>query len=302
MSLRFHLQGDIKSNIHGYESLSSVYQKIILSKEKDIVLYFDDAFSFDVNLAAVLGAMVYYTETKGVVCSIEGFDDKTKQMLIDNGFYSTGTISSIKSSEPYVSYRQFRLDDNDSFKKYVENELLNKDSFPKQSEGLKKEMVKNIFEIFENANHGECSHIFTCGHHYPKIENKRSRLDFTMVDVGRTFFENINDYMVRQKKTPMETAHEAIDWAVEQGNTTKLETGGLGLGLLLEFLGLNKGRMQIVSDEGYWEYDGETNQKNIYEKSIYSKFPGTIVNIEFNLDDTNSYSLVSEKKSFTGIF
>jgi len=302
MSLKFHIEGNIRSNRYGYDLLSAVYQKIIFSNDKDIVLKFDKAFGFDVNLAAVLGAMVHSAKDKGIVCSIEGFDDRTKQMLTDNGFYSTAAISSIKSSEPYVSYRQFRLEDNDSFKKYIEDELLNKDSFPKQSEGLKKEMVKNIFEIFENANHGECSHIFTCGHHYPKVENKRSRLDFTMVDIGRTFFENINDYMIRQSKVLIETAHEAIDWAVEKGNTTKSETGGLGLGLLLEFLSLNKGRMQIVSDEGYWEYDGEGNGKNIYDKSLNSKFPGTIINIEFNLDDTNSYSLISEKKEFTGIF
>ena len=300
--MEFYLEGNIRSNKLGYESLAVCYHRIIYSKEKKVVLRFDKALSFDVNLAAVLGAIFHHLKVNGIECIAKGFDSETQKTLIRNGFHFSENKASIKSSEPYVCYQQFRLDSSDSFKKYVTDQLLNKDSFPKHSDGLKKEMVKNIFEIFENANHGDCSHVFTCGHHYPQYANNRSRLDFTIVDIGRTFFHNINKHRLRNNISQILSPYDSIDWAVQKGNTTKIETGGLGLGLLLEFLDLNKGRMQILSGKGFWEYDGEARAKNEEEKTIKSEFPGSIINIEFNLDDTNSYSLTSEKKEFSGIF
>lgn len=296
------IQEEIRSNIIGYEYFAVLYQRIINSPSKAIVLDFKNNKNFDANLVAVLGAIFYEIETKGYSWEMKGVDNNTTNVLIRNGFYSGTPSVDVKSSDPYVTYHQFKLEESESFKHYIEEELLNKESFPKQSEGLKKEMVKNIFEIFENARHGGCPYIFTCGHHYPGNSYQRSRLDFTMVDIGRTFFENINEYMKQQGKQQIGTPHKSIEWAMEKGNTTKKETGGLGLSLLLEFLGLNKGRMQIVSDKGYWEYDGNTLRKNEDTIHIKSKFPGTIVNIEFNLDDTNSYCLASEKKAFSGIF
>lgn len=64
----------------------------------------------------------------------------------------------------------------------------------------------------------------------------------------------------------------------------------MGLDLLKEFVKLNKGRIQIVSATGYWEFiEGQTS----ISKIDYS-FPGTIVTIEFNFDDTAFYMLKEE--------
>lgn len=50
------------------------------------------------------------------------------------------------------------------------------------------------------------------------------------------------------------------------------------------------GKMQIISADGFWDSDN----KNIVSKTIDFHFPGTAVNIEFNLNDTNFYKLSSE--------
>ena len=67
--------------------------------------------------------------------------------------------------------------------------------------------------------------------------------------------------------------------------------GGLGLKLLREFVRLNEGRIQIVSDRGYWECD--TNGENAVR--MEQSFPGTVVNLEINTADTKSSYLKSER-------
>lgn len=53
---------------------------------------------------------------------------------------------------------------------------------------------------------------------------------------------------------------------------------------------LNKGKIQIVSSNGYWEY---THGEEVFNDLI-QKFQGTVVNIEFNLNDDSFYFLKNE--------
>jgi hypothetical protein len=85
---------------------------------------------------------------------------------------------------------------------------------------------------------------------------------------------------------------KAISWATEERNTTKSGSvpGGLGLKLLREFIDLNGGSIQIVSDAGYWRREG---QKTTTARMLH-RFPGTVVSLEINTNDTNSYALAYE--------
>lgn len=90
------------------------------------------------------------------------------------------------------------------------------------------------------------------------------------------------------------SAEEAIvwAWATKGRNTTKSgqTPGGLGLKLLTEFIKLNGGRRQIVSDAGYW-----CLQKNqVGTARLDLPFPGTAVSLELNTADSQSYMLSSE--------
>ena len=66
--------------------------------------------------------------------------------------------------------------------------------------------------------------------------------------------------------------------------------GGLGLKLLCEFIDLNGGCIQIVSDAGYWRRSGRQTAVT----KLNHPFPGTVVSVEINTADTESYSLASE--------
>ena len=60
--------------------------------------------------------------------------------------------------------------------------------------------------------------------------------------------------------------------------------------LIKDFINLNKGKLQIASDAGYWSF-----QLGKFETKRFSMpFPGTVVNIEINTADKQSYRLASE--------
>jgi len=93
-----------------------------------------------------------------------------------------------------------------------------------------------IQEIFSNAVlHSRTeSGISSCDQFFPK----RHRLDFSVADLGIGMRRNIQENM------GLELSPEAaIAWAIQERNTTKRDSvsGGLGLKLLSEFIGLNGG-------------------------------------------------------------
>ncbi|PXF58054.1 MAG: ATP-binding protein, partial [Deltaproteobacteria bacterium] len=73
--------------------------------------------------------------------------------------------------------------------------------------------------------------------------------------------------------------------------------GGLGLKLLSEFIDLNGGRIQIVSDAGYWKRE----KSKVSAAQLSQPFPGTVVSVEINTADKQSYALTYEL-SETDIF
>ncbi len=153
------------------------------------------------------------------------------------------------------------------------------------SSGLLKKFRESVFEIFSNAvMHSRTElGIFSCGQYFPT----RHRLNFSVADLGIGFRQNVKE------NTGLDlTAEKAIDWATRGRNTTRQGPipGGLGLKLLREFISLNGGRIQIVSDTGYWE-----QEKDHTSTARFSlPFPGTVVGIEINTSDTQSYVLSSE--------
>ena len=162
---------------------------------------------------------------------------------------------------------------------------MQRSEIPAMSIGLLKKFRESIFEIFSNAVlHSETEMgIFSCGQFFPK----RDKLDFSVTDLGIGIRQNVN------KNTGLNLVPEkAIIWATEGHNTTKrgLIPGGLGLKLLSEFIDLNGGRIQIVSDAGYWKRE----KGEISTARLSRPFPGTVVSVEINTADKQSYALSSE--------
>jgi hypothetical protein len=145
-----------------------------------------------------------------------------------------------------------------------------------------------ILEIFVNATiHSESGlGIFACGQYFPRMH----RLDFCVADAGIGMRRKIHKELGIKMNSD-----QAISWALQEGHTTRKGSvpGGLGLKLIREFISMNKGRIQIVSDRGYWEFSA--GRETLTRMDL--GFPGTVINIEINTADTSSYCLRGELKS-----
>lgn len=261
------------------------------SKDPDIELNFENTSWFEANLAAVLGAIISLLNSRGYSVNFSNISHDITGILTRNGFLdSSSTYRRNISTDTIISFQQFTPTQDSAFNVYIRKELLSKKDFPKHSPSLGKCIGESIFEIFENARtHGKCEYIHSCGQYYP--QNIPARLDMTIVDVGNTILNNVNNYFLTKSLQQNLKAHEAIEWAIQEGNTTKTDrTGGLGLSILREFVKLNKGVLQFVSANGFWQY----RNGHVYKREIPNAFPGTIVNVEFNFNDNSRYSLKNE--------
>ena len=81
------------------------------------------------------------------------------------------------------------------------------------SDLLKKKVRECMLEIFINAQaHGDTKNIFSCGQLYPQ----KGKIDFSIVNLGSTIQKNVSHY--RQLEI---SSIEAIEWAIQEGNTTR---------------------------------------------------------------------------------
>lgn len=281
----------IISNYVGYSELINLYNQLKNISNTRIIIDFSFCTWFEANLAAVLGAILEDVLVKDNIIYIRNLNPSIKSILNRNGFLSKfGIPEMIDYNKTTIPYQEFSQEKGARFKDYIKDKLLRKEKFPELSLLAEKKINESIFELFENAyTHGICKNIHTCGQYFP---NKMpARIDMTIVDMGQTIKANVNRYLFNLGKAIL-TGSQTIEWALIRGNTTKTgdNPGGLGLDVILEFIKLNNGKVQIVSADGYWEFIRGKTQSLLFEND----FPGTIANIEFNLDDRSYYHLKSE--------
>lgn len=279
---------DIRNDFSGFQKLINLYNIILSSHDAELKIDMSHVNWMEANMCAPLGAILYkYDQTNKII--IERLNPKLEKLLQRNGFLPNFGFNRNKipdSTGTTIEYKRFEPKDSESFKDYVASHFVGK-GIPDMSKQLHRKFRESIAEIFENAAYHSqtVSGIFTCGQHFPG----HHRLDFSIVDLGIGIRELIH------RKIGLDlSAEQAIIWAVSGINTTRqLEEGrpgGLGLKLLKEFITLNKGKIQIISDRGYWLFENNKAET----KEFISAFPGTVVNIEINTADTQSYRLSSE--------
>lgn len=192
----------------------------------------------------------------------------------------------VESVNSAIPIREFDMNNEELVQQYIYRYILKSELVPKMSSGAQKKVFRSIFEIYQNSvMHSGAKSNFVCGQYF----KYRGTMALTMVEIGRTFKDNVCSH---HSDFGHYTGKESLEWAVEKGNTTKKanETGGLGLDLIREFLGLNIGKLQILSADGYWE----EKKGVIFATDCDFSFQGSVVNIEFNLRDPNIYSTPEE--------
>jgi len=276
---------EIRSDYEGFSVLVSLAAETRECDFDDIEIDMSRATWIDANMCAPFGAILYKVGRGLNTVRLTNIPVDVETILSRNGFLCNYGWS--RRTDTYgstIEYKRFDPKDDRYFADYIEKYMIGK-GIPDMSFELLKKFRESIYEIFSNAViHSRTKQgIFSCGQYY----HKKHLFEFSIADLGIGIRQNI------QRRFGLDLpAADAINWALEGHNTTKTGPipGGLGLKLLREFIVRNEGRIQIVSDKGYWELSGE----KVTTRSFSDPFPGTVVNIVINTGDTKSYCLASE--------
>lgn len=276
----------IHHNQRGFERLVQLWAQTKACFFEQINIDLGDTSWFAADMCAPFGAILHLLNRNLNTIRLQNMPLGVEKILSKNGFLSHyGRVLIPDTWGTTIPYQRFDVKDDRYFASYIEDEFVHRAEMPDMSLGLLKKFRESVFEIFSNAViHSQTKQgIFSCGQFFPK----RNNLDFSVADLGIGIRQNILD------NRHLNLAPEAaIIWATEGHNTTKQGSipGGLGLKLLREFIDLNGGCIQIVSDAGYWHRQaGQTTTARLSHP-----FPGTVVSLEINTADTQSYVLASE--------
>ena len=201
-----------------------------------------------------------------------------------NGFLSFYGYDKIHDTfNTTLQYKKLKPTDSRYFNQYLEDDLLNRKEFPNMSDVVHERISESIQEMFVNARmHSESEFIYTCGQFFPS----EHRLNFTIVDSGIGFAKRIEKNLGQTI-----SSSDAIRWAMIEGHTTKQGvSGGLGLAILKEFITLNKGKIQIVSGDAFYELSDNTEKI----QKLNNYFDGSVISMTFKTDDNKTYKLASE--------
>ncbi|MDA3556170.1 hypothetical protein MKL42_01375 [Acinetobacter sp. AOR15_HL] len=303
----------IRSDSAGFQLTLKLVNTIQEDSINEFLFDFTKCSKLSHNGIVILGGVINYIENQNVLkkevfkknISWVGIDFKKNsmsQLLIENltsyNFfnYFNKNIESIShnNTERYIGYREHTsvLDVN-ALTEYLEYDWLSNDKL-KLSNKLKGQIISKIMEIFMNAyGHGVKGQehkklgVYSCSE-YDKSERK---LHLSVLDFGIGIVKNV------MKHSNITDKIKAMEWALTLGNSTNTDSKdpiarGLGLALLVEFVKINKGQLQIFSNDvmAYVNKDGSFTITT-------NKFPisGTLVSITINCDD-RFYAFASEKK------
>mgnify|MGYP004492319135 FL=1 len=275
----------IHSTYEGYLELFKTFQcyvKDVPDDLTDIVMDFRGNTWFDANLLPIVYAFAEYGQNKHNINS--RYENQTNcklhKLLIRNNFAKLCFQLEHKprKNETVVPFKVFKSNDTYGFGNYIDAEIVR--YFPVMEENVKRDLSGYIQELFGNAQiHGNCIKVYTCGQYYPA----NHKMDFTIVNLGTTIKTNVVEYL---RDINSKIPENCIEWAVQPEHSTKrINSGGIGLSLMKEFIHYNNGKYQIVSGNEFWELD----KKMENSKELKYHFPGTIVNIEIDQNDTNIY-------------
>ncbi len=280
--------GEIRSSQASFSRLAKLHVALNACLFDTIEVDFSTCPWFDANMSAALG--VVFARAADNIKTIEParLRPDIEKILSKNSFLTEfGFRKCLDTHGTTIPYQRFAIAEDRNFAEYLNSHLSGKD-LPRMTSALSARFKNSILEIFVNATiHSESElGIFACGQYFPN----KHRLDFCVADAGIGMRRKIHKELELKMNSD-----QAIKWALQEGHTTRKGSvpGGLGLKLIREFINVNKGRIQIVSDRGYWEFSA--GRETLTRMDL--GFPGTVISIEINTADTSSYCLRGELKS-----
>ena len=287
-TLNINVSQEICTGYKSHNYLSQIANLLNDSGAKNIIIDFSHTNFIAANQFAILGCIIDSCITKQCNISL-GLNTPPKilDIIKRNGFGKYFALSSMSDkNNTVIPYKCFDVDSINEYERYLTLSLFGRNDLPKMSIGVSDEIRDYLLEVFKNVkDHTSSLKVYTCGQFFPRT----SMLYFSIVDTGETIAYNVLEY---HKNHALSLPKSCLSWALEIGHTT-LDDGrprGLGLSIVKDFVNLNKGCFYIVSGSETFEI---SKGKERYLRMEHP-FPGTIVTIAFNLNDSSSYYMKNE--------
>jgi hypothetical protein len=235
---------------------------------------------------AFLGGLARWIESHGgrIQFDWETLAPKIRMNLGQSGFLESFGLTIGGWEGNSIPYRCDQIYREQAIGQYLRDAWLGR-GWVNVSPGIRDAISGRAAEIYLNAFDHSRSPIgvFSCGQHYPK----QGRLELTVIDFGI----GIPDSVRSLPQNCRMTSSEAIDWAFQDGTSTKDETigRGVGLNLLQSFVSSNRGNLRIFSGDGY----AIIEDNGVKYKDKCTKFSGALVNIALWCNE-DYYCLPSE--------
>ena len=266
MEKLFKIQ-NLQNTTKSFLFLSELQNQVLNCAETDIILDFSSCQFSHAVFTSFLGVMTEIGDAYSKKM-IYRFEKGSKTFEY---FYRSGLYDYLMSESEATHANQNAL----SFWKV---ELEDEEKLMKLSDNARQQLFKNFYELFTNAkDHSEQKYgVFVCGHWLPKVEELVFSLYDTGIGIPRLVQNKVNSHM---------NGENALQWALQTGHSTRqLEKGvprGLGLSDLQEFVDINNGRLTILSNDVYYDY----NKRNEFIKEIPYEIIGTLICVTICKDD-----------------
>jgi hypothetical protein len=202
-----------------------------------------------------------------------------KQSGICGRYYASKDDFRLSSRNSVIPFNRFkRIEDT-----YTTIEKIFNCAPVQLNRGLRNQLISKFAEVFSNAfEHGKSEiGVFCCG-----FANRSNIFSFSVYDAGVGICANVNHYL----PAPLES-EKAMEWAFDKTHSTLNGIvdypRGAGLSLLEGFARLNRGRIDVVSNDGYCRI---TDKERTFRR-LKNPIIGTIFSINIHADDKHVYLL-----------
>jgi len=257
---------NLELNYSGFCFLSKLNEKLSAMEFEEVILDFSNTGWIDANMLPPLVAIIQNAR-ENLTSFKQRTDTKSdvRKLLEKNGFFPNNNND---KSDEITKLSVFKPNETSSFITKAE-EFIEHHNFPKNSNT---NILRALSEIFTNTYiHSKTQKTTVCGQYCLT----KKQISFTISDYGVGILQ-----VVKNKVNSINTNIDAIEWALQKGTTTKTGNipGGKGLKDIDNFIFENKGKLIIVSGNGYLEKE---NNNELLKELDYN-ICGTTVSIVVN--------------------
>lgn len=269
----------INNDYFTYNMMNENFYLIDNNPDKVLCFDFSKTSFLQGNMVVYLDLLKRYHFQKNGISRLIDYPPHIKELLERNGYIEKEIECEDNRKTTITFSRHYFYQTNiDNFCNYIINEMIEHYRMNFVYESLKDKILESALELFNNViQHTSAEFLSTCGQFFPNTK----KLIFSIGNLGETFYNKISS------KMNIGNECDCIDWALGFSNSTKSESGGLGLYTLNEFLKLNNGQIQIISGKAFYtkhfKYVDGKEIEVVKKSTLDYNFPGTIVTLVIDL-------------------